>query len=808
MAFGSEQWMYSAGGFYPDEIGQSLRFDDSYLSRTPSVAGNRKTWTWSGWVKRSSLVFHELFGAYTNNNNQLIIRMPTDGGLRVFQDVGGSKVFDLTTNAVYRDASAWYHITVALDTTESTSSDRLKLYVNGEQVTSFSTANYPALNANYEVNSLADHYIGQRGNGSGFLNGYLAEVNFVDGQALDPTDFGEFKSGVWIPKRYSGTYGTNGFYLDFGNSGSLGADVSGNGNNWTPTNLASTDQMPDSPTNNWATLNPLWSTLGTLSEGNLKNTTPGSGRGTRASTFCASSGKYYCEVLYTDVNPSLIANARIGVIRSDSPYSETDSFTSSGYDGIGYVSTGDVVSNGSTTNSGGAAYTDGDIVGVALDMDAGQVSFYKNGTLQYSAINPSSILNSGSWMFVCADSSNSNAAVLYSNFGQDSSFAGTKTAQGNTDANGIGDFYYAPPADHLALCSANLPETAIDPNRDDIPADYFNPALYTGNGSTQSITGVGFRPDWVWTKGRSNSRIHSLLDVVRGANKYLSTNDDLAEVTPANNNRITTIDADGFSLGNSTNVNASSETYVAWNWKAGGTAVANTDGTLASQVSANTKAGFSIVSYTGNGTEYPTVATVGHGLNQDPEMIIVKDRDTASTNWCVYNQTLALDQALLLNDAGVAQSFSNAFGRADPTSTVFTVGQATGGSRTNDTGTYIAYCFHSVEGFSKFGSYTGNGSTDGPFVYTGFRPAYVMIKKTSGTGNWLVYDNKRGAYNLNGSYLYANTASVESTSSTVGYDFLSNGFKTRNTYNDGNVSGETYIYMAFAEMPFKYANAR
>lgn len=800
MAFGSEQWMYSAGGFYPDEIGQSLRFnvdDSAYLARTPSSAGNRKTWTYSTWVKRSVLSSgaSPTFGITakevgTNSRSEMEF---ANDEIEISFNPSGSQGFTSSTNAVFRDTSAWYHIVVSVDMTQATATDRLKVYVNGVSQT-FRVYSVPSQNTDCTINNNVPHSIGRyQSGGNQYFGGYLAEVNFVDGQALDPTDFGVTKSGVWIPKSYSGTYGTNGFYLDFGNSGSLGADVSGNGNNWTPTNLASTDQMLDSPTNNWATLNPLDHNsdgVSTLSEGNLKTSNAASFGHSRSTIGTPPTGKYYAEVYAVSITGGETTVVGLYTLNGKT----VDWYSNDGtvrYDaGSGY-SVQETIST----------FSSGDILAVSYDADTNTVGLYKNGTLLTSF---SDAIIDSSFLLFCQPY---NATAVL-NFGQDSSFAGTKTAQGNTDANGIGDFYYAPPADHLALCSANLPETAIDPNRDDIPADYFNPALYTGNGSTQSITGVGFRPDWVWTKGRSNSRIHSLLDVVRGANKYLSTNDDLAEVTPANNNRITTIDADGFSLGNSTNVNASSETYVAWNWKAGGTAVANTDGTLASQVSANTKAGFSIVSYTGNGTEYPTVATVGHGLNQDPEMIIVKDRDTASTNWCVYNQTLALDQALLLNDAGVAQSFSNAFGRADPTSTVFTVGQATGGSRTNDTGTYIAYCFHSVEGFSKFGSYTGNGSTDGPFVYTGFRPAYVMIKKTSGTGNWLVYDNKRGAYNLNGSYLYANTASVESTSSTVGYDFLSNGFKTRNTYNDGNVSGETYIYMAFAEMPFKYANAR
>jgi len=807
MAFGSEQWMYSAGGFYPHEIDNSVRFDDNaYLTRTPSSAGNRKTWTWSGWVKLSNSTGGvSLFSAGSASNSWFTVYIDGNAHIQVRSIVGGSNQFDKVSTQSFRDFSSWYHFVIEMDTTQSTAEDRVKVYVNGERITSWSGNVISSQNADTSVNNTNSHNIGRLTTGSLYLDGYMAEVNFVDGQALDATDFGEFKSGVWIPKKYTGTYGTNGFYLDFATRATDPIDASGNGNNWGSVNVVSTDWMLDSPTNNFATLNQINrnSTL-TLAEGNLSLTSTAAQGAGCGVTMATSSGKWYYETVYVSGVSSYI---HVGVIDSDATVAQLNT-TNTVVNGTIYRGDGKIYENSGSgwvaTQTVTAAIA-GDIIGVAYDLDAQTCTYYLNNTqlgssVSISYMNPEVMPYPLFGYFV---------AVMALNFGQDSSFAGQKTAQGNTDANGIGDFYYAPPAGYLALCSANLPDPAIDPAEDDIPADYFNTALYTGNGSTQSITGVGFQPDWVWTKGRSGSRIHSLLDVVRGANKYLSTNDTSAEATPANNNRITTIDADGFSLGNSTNVNASSETYVAWNWKAGGTAVANTDGTLASQVSANTKAGFSIVSYTGNGTEYPTVATVGHGLNQDPEMIIVKDRDTASTNWCVYNQTLALDQALLLNDAGGAQSSSNAFGRADPTSTVFTVGQAAGGSRTNDTGTYIAYCFHSAEGFSKFGSYTGNGSTDGTFVYTGFRPAYVMIKRTDSTNDWRIYDNKRSDYNEKTATLYANYALAEYTASGANeIDTLSNGFKIRNTNAGYNASGGTYIYMAFAEMPFKYANAR
>ena len=806
MAFGSEQWMYNAGGeFYPHEIDNSIRFDtNAYLSRTPSSAGNRKTWTWSAWVKASEINsgHDHLFSASSDYNNGSLIRINNDRTFQYIHFDSNSAVINKKTSALIRDSSAWYHFVVVYDSDNSTAEDRVKLYINGVRQTSFKTNTNPSSGKESDFNlSGRKNFIGLNSDNTNldFYNGYMAEVNFVDGQALDPTDFGETKSGVWIPKRYSGTYGTNGFYLDFATRATDPIDASGNGNNWSSVNVVSTDWMLDSPTNNFATLNPLWSTRGTLSEGNLKNTTTGSGRGTRASTFAASSGKYYCEILYTDVNVSLPAYARIGVIRSDSSYSETANFTSAGFNGIGYVSVnGDLDANGSTTNTGGATYTDGDIVGIALDMDANEVSFYKNGTLQYSAVNPSSVLDNGSWMFVCADSSNTNNSILHANFGQDSSFAGTKTRQGNTDANGIGDFYYAPPADYLALCSANLPDPAIDPAEDDIPADYFNPVLYTGNGSTQSITGVGFQPDWVWIKERSSTSSHSIFDQVRGPQKYLASNTTSAEGTSSS--QLTAFDADGFTTGASGGTNQSGQTYAAWNWKAGGSAVANTDGTIASQVSANPKAGFSVVTI--GGLPASTLSTFGHGLGVKPDMVILKSRNNA-TNWEVYHSSLTPDgeKKLYLNDT-TAEIDSGFMGDTPPTSSVVSFNP--GGSASN----HVAYCFHSVEGFSKFGSYTGNGSTDGPFVYTGFRPAFVMWKNASDVQSWHIYDAKRSEYNLANKVLYANLSNAEGTSSSNVVDLLSNGFKLRGNNIGSNASGDTYIFMAFAEMPYKYANAR
>jgi len=326
------------------------------------------------------------------------------------------------------------------------------------------------------------------------------------------------------------------------------------------------------------------------------------------------------------------------------------------------------------------------------------------------------------------------------------------------------------------------------------PSDYFNTKLYNGTGANQSITGVGFQPDFTWIKIRTTGFNHRLQDSVRGATKSLYTNLTNAEQT--NTDGVLSFDTDGFSLGDdATNgsFNRSGDTFVSWNWLGGGTASSNTDGSITSTVSANTTSGFSIVSYTGTGSN----ATVGHGLGVTPKMVIIKNRSDGTQFWGVYHASLSgADQYLVLDQNVSAQSGSAIFNSTHPTSSVFSVG--THGT-TNESGdNFIAYCFADVKGFSKFGSYTGNGNADGTFVYTGFSPSFVMLKRTNTTGSWTMYDNKRHTYNPNGEYLLANSSGASVDFDNV--DFLSNGFKLRDaSFNNG--SGDTIIYMCFAEEP-------
>jgi len=793
MAFGSEQWMYASGGFYPYEIGESLRFnslDSAYLSWTPSVAGNRTTWTWSGWIKRCRLAANQNIFSIVDVNTQERFLFNSTDKLSFVSNAG----FDSrVTDAPLRDGSSWYHIALVADTTNTTAQDRVRVYVNGVR----QSMSGPEITSGKQLdfNNAIEHRMCMFNSGTAdyyFADQYLAEINFVDGQALDPTSFGEFKSGVWIPKEYEGTYGTNGFYLDFGDSGSLGADVSGNGNNWTPTNLATTDQMLDSPTNNFATLNPLQTTGGvSLSEGSLVTATEGSAFGAVTTTFGASTGKWYFESCYTsgvdsypqvgltNDNPSdgeLLGSADIGALLFQF---DGQIFTNNG---SGYVL--DQTTTGTSL---------GDILGVAFDLDNRECSFFVNNTQVGTTVDisymSSDVLIRFGFAYYSAD--------LLANFGQDSSFAGQKTRQGNTDANGIGDFYYAPPAGHLALCSANLPDPAIDPNRDDIPADYFNPVIYQGDNSmSRSISGVGFQPDFTWIKSRTDVLVHGLTDSVRGGAKTLYSSLDIAELTNEVDGYQSSFDTDGFTLTGGTSSNAtfnrSTDSYISWNWKAGGTAVANTDGDITSQVSANTKAGFSIVTF----TAVDGSSDVGHGLDKEPEILIHKGRSIAN-GWYTFTKLLdgTVDYARLDTTAAFLDSDSMTFN-----STTF--------KDWYSSGDFVAYCFHSVEGFSKFGTYTGNGSTDGPFVYTGFRPAYVMVKRTDTPENWHIQDSARSSYNWQSATVYANLSNAEYNGSGFEQDYLSNGFKFRTANGGFNASGGTYIYMAFAEMPFKYANAR
>ena len=336
----------------------------------------------------------------------------------------------------------------------------------------------------------------------------------------------------------------------------------------------------------------------------------------------------------------------------------------------------------------------------------------------------------------------------------------------------------------------------------DNPGLFFNTVLYTGNGTAigsggNAITGVGFQPDWVWIKNRSGTTAHHLQDVVRGPTKAVYSNLTNAEGTSTEN--VNSFDSDGFTVGSGTGVNTNANNFASWNWLAANGTASNSDGSITSTVSANQTAGFSIVKYTGTGSN----ATVGHGLGVAPSMILFKNLDTART-WIVYHKSLGATKNLYLDLTNAENTGSDLFNDTEPTSTVFSIGTSVGVNESGDD--IIAYCFAEKQGYSKIASYTGNGNADGTFVYTGFKPAWLMYKITSGGDNWQMLDNKRNSFNTMNSNLFANLNNAEITSSNYNIDFLSNGFKVRNSHSSINGSGSTYIYMAFAESPFVNSN--
>ena len=761
----------------PYEIEQSLRFDgSSYFSRTYSSAGNRKTFTVSWWVKRatgqtSTYNDQYMFSAYDGGGSQFVLAFYGSGladSVTEFsndQGYSGAGSGYTYTNSKYRDESAWYHIVYVADYSNATAADRRRIYFNGERVTSFRLEN-PYVDADSSWNYAGAHYIGRLATGtSNNFSGYMAEVNVVDGQALTHEDFGEFDyNGVWRPIEYTGTYSGNSFYLKFDPSATngIGHDHSGLGNHFTATNFntsgTGTDVMIDTPTTNYCTWNPLGFRNDNVSAkplyyyGNLRARLSATTVGQLSvGTIQAESGHYYVEFTIDNGGPTY---SNVGIAANSQRLEAHYKYYRNGQSGL----------NG-TTASYGDTWATGDIIGCRFDLDGGEIEFYKNGTSQ-GVLSTSFDTTYGSHFGPLVGGDNETTVTL--NAGQRA-------------------FSYTIPTGASTLCSANLPAPSIKDG-----SEYFNTVLYTGNGSTQTISGVGFQPDWVWLKSRSNSYNNYVFDVIRGTGEQLYTNLDNEEFTSSGT--LTSFDTDGFSLGNSANadINNSSATFVAWNWLAGGSGSSNTAGTITSTVSANPSAGFSIVSYTSPNNSADQ--TVGHGLGVKPSFIIVKNRDL-SYNWDIYHSSLGYNASLIFTTAATR---SGAFG-AEPTSTVFTTKT---GYTHNSTNRYVAYCFAEIESYSKFGSFVGNGNADGPFVFCGFRPAYVWLKGSTFVSNWNAYDSARSEYNAADDLLRLNSNAAEvSDYSLAAIDLLSNGFKIRTSSGDWNSSGQTFIFCAFAEAP-------
>jgi len=807
--FSPDQWHAKVdSGFYPYKINQSLRFDDdsnTYLNRTPSSTTNQRTWTYSFWFKHGSRtsIFDFLLA---NSSGDKFFEFSLTGAQK-FQVYYHDETL-LVSTAIFRDPSSWYHIVLRHDTTQSTADHRLRIYVNGSELTDWDTNGRANLPQNFDggINEASvAHSIGRNQIGNNDLDGYLAEVHFVDGSSLAPSSFGETKDSIWVPKEYSSSHGTNGFYLPFDDGSAIGDDESSNTNDWTANNFAATDVVEDSPTNNFCTLNPIDPYSGTISEGNLKYNNGASFRAARGTFQIPTSGKWYFEVLNTDATSGSSA-IFAGVAHPSTNISvQPNNGSTTGFYGIYNDSSLGILSNGSQSSSTSNTISADSILQFAIDADNDKLyvginnSYYSNASTTNgdpsAGSNPTESIDlSGYHPFVGAYS---NTGIL--NTGQDPSFAGEITAGTATPSSGSGVFKYAPPSGFLALCSANLDTPAIIDG-----SEHFNTVLYTGTGSSNSVTGVGFQPDWVWGKRRDSTGNHWLNDAVRGATKGLHSDSTSAEYTDAT--VMNAFNSDGFTVVSHAISNASSATYVAWNWLAStafsNDASATSVGTIDSEGQVNATAGFSIIKYTGTGSTDQQTISVGLSWSGKDKLVIIKNRD-ASTNWLVNSSLLAANKVLRLNTTD-NDSQVNSSGYI--TYETFGFRTYNGSNILNLANDYIAYCFHSVEGYSKVGSYTGNGSTDGTFVYTGFRPAWIMQKKSNNTGHWHIWDSTRNTSNEVTRYLSADDSSAEATDG--GLDIVSNGFKPRKTGSGLNASGDTYIYLAFASQPQKFSNAR
>jgi hypothetical protein len=676
------------------------------------------------------------------------------------------------SEALYRDPSAWYHFVFVCDLNNATAANRMQIWVNGVRLTAFTYSVDPPSTYNTIINNNQAQEIGARA-GIETFDGYLTEINFVDGQALTPSSFGEFNAltGVWQPKSYAGTYGTNGFYLNFKDNAStsaLGTDYSGRGNNWTTNNISLTagatfDSMIDVPTpyddggngrGNYAVLNPLNVGGGTVSNGNLQwAVSSGTGlicTATMGFDIADTTNKYYWEMTLSS------GEAVYGIAPLTLRGTDTNRAGSYGY----YVNGNKFF--GTSGSANGASFTSGDVIGVAVG--AGKITFYKNGVSQGDAFTGLT----GTFVPFIAEVITTTIA----NFGQR-------------------PFAYTPPTGFKALNTQNLPEpTIVDGGK------HFDALVWSGTGSNQQLP-LDFTADFVWAKRRDGGDSHRLYDVIRGENQDLISNSTAAEATNdlgldfIGHNYIEVEGAKYFGGG------GGSTSFVAWNWKANGAGVTNTAGSITSTVSANPTAGFSIVTWTGDNN---ADSRVGHGLGVTPQIVIMKTRSDSSP-W--YFQTSIIDgsfDVLLLNTTNAKVDIGGAY--TPPTSTTFTNYGPWGGT------TLVAYCFAEVAGYSRFGRYTGNGSADGPFVFCGFRPRFVMFKRTNDTSSWLILDTARNTVNVMGAELYADVANAENNAFAIA-DFVSNGFKIRIAGGAGiNTGGSTYIFMAFAENPFKNALAR
>ena len=806
--------MYARNHITPDralggwQMNRSLRWEGttgssgSYLYRSGSSPTGGGKYSYSSWIKRGAISYQTCLwgaggGSQTNTHAEGIYITGDDQIALIYRGAvgGGSVGWYAYSSAKLRDTTSWMHVMLTYDNSQSGIANKIKYYFNGVEISYGGGVGSPG-DLEYVNKSGVTQYIGRmdQGSGPGYARVYQAETHVADGYIWTPSDFGytDAHTGQWRPKRpedISVNYGNNGFYLDYADNTStstIGIDRSGNSNNWTASGFsvsagADNDSLEDTPTNNFCVLNPL-DKMGTVtaSEGNLKVVINGDNASLITGSFGVSSGKWYYEAVADTAGAGFVGWIRKDVSTYTSyPYQQGGSLLYFSQNGSRYK-------DGDGGASYGASYTDGDIIGCAINLDDNEVTWYKNNASQGTIS-----INAGTYN-PNATTGGSSATFTF-NFGQRA-------------------FSYTPPTGYRALNSKNLATpVAAEITR---PKRHHDTLLYTGNATSgRSISGLEFKPDFIWIKNRDATYYHNLSDTVRGITRSSNSNASDAEVNYSN---ISAVHDHGFVVGSAELVNKNSQNIVAWCWKAGGSsntfnvngtgyataaAAGLDDGTISlTGASVNTEAGFSIVTY--DGTDSGSSQTIPHGLNKPPEFWMWKCR-SSSSDWVVY--TTAIDGGsdyLRLNANSAAGSGVSPWDTL-PTSSLITVG--TNNTDTCNAGdTYVLYSWHSVPGYSKIATYRGNGSNDGVYVECGFKPAWLLIKRSDSgdTKSWRIVDNARNPNN-DGSMkrIYPDLTEAEygdSGGTTV--DWLSRGFKHRASTHD-NVSGATYLYMAFAEKP-------
>ncbi len=808
----------AAGGsdpFVTTLIPNSIWLDGAadFLERqNGSAFSNRKEVIISFWVQRNKFATKQAFfaGVESSAGFFLTFDVTTD---KLFLSDGGSK----NTTAVYRDIG-WYHLLISYDTSQVVATDRTQLYVNGVQVTSFSTAGTVGLNSNIAgisgaMTGAENMRIGAYNNTEVnlfFFNGYIAQACMLESVSLQQGDFAvsdfldTFTYGTngsqFVPKAnadiatLASTAGGNSFCLDFADSSDLGNDISSNNNDFSPTSMAAVNQSGNTPSLVYPVFNPLAQVgtgTGTLSEGNTK-VVLAADNGITATQTIPSTGLWYWEMDWTaganGIYPGVCVQSAVGNTAS-SPHARTDTWIWLAGDSQGRVF------NGSSLDAYVGSATAVGKIAVCFDAD--------NTAMYFGTISTTTItwLDSGD---PTSGSSKTGAAPFTSLPTDETVYIFQSTGDASTvqylfdedDWTGATNR----PAAALALSSANLPTPEFQ------GADFFNTNLYTGNGTAigsggKAVTGVGFKPDWSWIKNRDATDSHSFYDLVRGTTKQIESDNTAVQTTEAEG--LTTFGTDGFTVGNLAQVNTNTEDYVSWNWLANNAtesiSASGANPTLASTNTASDSGAFGMCTYTGNAT---AGSTVKHSLGGVPDMIMFKRFGSTTANWLVYFKELGagnLDYLIL--DLKLAEGGAGAVAWLNSTAATSTLVTLGNDGNVNASDTYIMYLFRNVPGVCKVGSYTGNGNNNGPYVSVGFLPRYILVRSTSANRNWNTLDTARNPINITSpSVLLPNSTAVDTAGQVGAFDILADGFKPRDTAANTNGSGEKYTYLAMADI--------